>query len=167
MHQTIIGIDPGKSGAIAVWDSAKRILIMNDMPLKGSELDLHELDVILGACFSACDLYTTVYIEKVGGVGKQSAAHSFTFGFVTGAVHGLLAAHGMDVKTVTPQKWKESFGLRRGTGENYASFKSKSRILAANLLPERADLFKRAKDEGRAEAFLIAYYGASIENGKR
>jgi hypothetical protein len=33
--------------------------------------------------------------------------------------------------------------------------------MAANLWPDKADLFKRAKDDGRAEAALIAHWGRS------
>ena len=43
--------------------------------------------------------------------------------------------------------------------------KDQSRALASNLFPQSAYLFKRVKDDGRAEAALIAYYGAAKLSG--
>ena len=161
----VIGVDPGKTGAIARWDSDDRSLTVADMPLSDKKLCVEELSFCVKTLISSCKALPIVYIEKVGGIGTQSAARSFEFGFVTGAVHGVMSANGLNLKTVTPQKWKAAMGLKREIGESNAEFKTRSRILAAELFPEGADMFKRAKDDGRAEAFLIAYYGAAIENG--
>jgi crossover junction endodeoxyribonuclease RuvC len=53
---------------------------------------------------------------------------------------------------VTPAKWKKHFGLNRDKGV--------SRSKATERFPEYANLFSRVKDDGRAEAALIALYGA-------
>lgn len=156
----VLGIDPGKTGALALWAPATRYLEIRDMP--GSPLH------------AACDIYwftqlgvSATYVEKVGGVGRQSASRSFNFGFGTGVIYGVLAANGVAPEEVTPVKWKAAFGLKRGPGETDASFKGRSRALASELFPEYAHLFKRAKDDGRAEAALIAYYGAAqLRKGK-
>ena len=163
----VIGVDPGKTGAIARWDSAVRSLTIVDMPLSDKKLCVDELSICVMTLISSFKVLPVAYIEKVGGIGTQSASRSFEFGFVTGAVHGVMSANGLILKTVTPQKWKAAMGLKRELGESTADFKTRSRILAVKLCPEGADMFKRAKDDGRAEAFLIAYYGAAIENGNQ
>jgi len=55
------------------------------------------------------------------------------------------------VQYVTPSKWKAHFGLTRDKGV--------SRGMAMQRFPEYAEKFKRVKDDGRAEAALIALYG--------
>jgi crossover junction endodeoxyribonuclease RuvC len=60
-------------------------------------------------------------------------------------------ALGIPLHIVTSGIWKRHFSLN--------SEKEKSRALALQTWPSRADLFKRKKDENRAEASLIALYG--------
>ncbi|CAB5178720.1 hypothetical protein UFOVP158_29 [uncultured Caudovirales phage] len=150
----VLGIDPGKTGALALWVPDSRYLEVRDMPsspvrVAGDVRWFTEVGV------------TAACIEKVGGVGRQSASRSFTFGFGTGVIYGALAAFDIVPAEVTPMKWKAAFGLKRDTGETDASFKGRSRSLASELFPEYSLLFCRAKDDGRAEAALIAYYSAA------
>jgi hypothetical protein len=51
---------------------------------------------------------------------------------------------------VTPAAWTKSVGRAAG--------KDASRMRAMELFPSKAELFKRAKDDGRADAALIAYW---------
>jgi hypothetical protein len=51
---------------------------------------------------------------------------------------------------VTPATWTKAVGRVAG--------KDASRMRAMELFPSKADLFKRAKDDGRADAALIAYW---------
>ena len=69
-------------------------------------------------------------------------------------VLGVLAALAIPCTLVTPGVWKRHHGLIGGD-------KSESRAKAIALWPGHADLFKRRKDDGRAEAALVAVYGAS------
>jgi crossover junction endodeoxyribonuclease RuvC len=62
-----------------------------------------------------------------------------------------LAAHQVPVQYVTPAKWKKYFGLSKNKGS--------SRGLAIQRFPQVSDKFSRVKDDGRAEAALIALYG--------
>ena len=61
------------------------------------------------------------------------------------------AACKLPVKFVQPASWKKHFGLNRDKGL--------SRSLATQRFPEYAKLFARAKDDGRAEAALLALFG--------
>jgi len=63
-----------------------------------------------------------------------------------------VTGHGYEVYYVTPAVWKKHFKLSKNKGV--------SRSLACQRFPEAADQFTRVKDDGRAEAGLIALYGA-------
>jgi crossover junction endodeoxyribonuclease RuvC len=52
---------------------------------------------------------------------------------------------------VAPAIWKKHFGL--------STDKDASRALAGQTFPDQADLWKLKKQDGRAEAALIALYG--------
>jgi crossover junction endodeoxyribonuclease RuvC len=64
-----------------------------------------------------------------------------------------LAALGVPVTLVTPNEWKRSFRL--GPDKNEA------RLIAARLVPLSAARFSRVADDGRAEAALLALFGAN------
>jgi crossover junction endodeoxyribonuclease RuvC len=70
-----------------------------------------------------------------------------------GLVRGVLAALGVPVSLVTPNEWKRAFRL--GPDKNEA------RLIAARLFPASAGRFARASDDGRAEAALLALFGAN------
>jgi crossover junction endodeoxyribonuclease RuvC len=63
-----------------------------------------------------------------------------------------VASSFVPTEYVSPQKWKRHFGL--------TSDKDESRRAASRLLPKSAHLWARVKDDGRAEAALLAIYGA-------
>jgi hypothetical protein len=100
------------------------------------------------------------FIEKVGGIGKQSASKSFQFGLNTGILHGMVYSNLIPLEFVTPQKWKAHFSLKRPIDAKNSAFKTMSRGKASSLLPQFAHLWALAKHDGRAEATLIAIYGA-------
>lgn len=148
----IIGIDPGYSGAIAIWRPAVRTLHLYDMPTvpnaKGkTELDLHTLFDLLAP---EDDVPHMAVVEQVGAMRGQGVVSMFRFGQGYGAIQMALAGHKISTRFVTPSKWKAHFGLARDKGV--------SRGLAMQRFPQRANMFKRANDDGRAEAALIALY---------
>ena len=156
----IIGIDPGFSGAIAHL-SSNGTLEIRDMPivadLKGrSVLNLYELHNLFSP--KAEEEHVAV-LEQVASRPGQSAPSTFRFGQGYGALEMGLAAHRIPKRTVTPAKWKKYFGLSKNKGA--------SRGLAIERFPQHADLFKRVKDDGRAEAALLALYGKEVLYDKR
>lgn len=149
----IIGIDPGFTGAIAIWHTLPRELFVYDMPTlpnaKGkTEIDLHTLHDLLAPENS---LRHIAVVEQVAAMRGQGVSSMFRFGQGFGAVQMALAAHKIETHYVTPAKWKGHFGL--------SSDKGTSRGLAMRRLPDAADQFKQVKDDGRAEAALLALYG--------
>jgi len=142
----ICGIDPGKTGAIAFKYSDGRMYV-EDMPVIGKEVNAVELSRLFKE-------FTPkhVFIEDINsfGMGRQSA---FNFGQGLGVINGVLAGMTIPFTRIRPAMWKKYYHLNKD--------KSASRAAATRLFPGLAEKFKRVNDDGRAEAVLIAHYGAS------
>lgn len=143
----IMGIDPGVSGAVAFYfpDYPNRIAIF-DAPSVGKEINAPALTELIHTYKP-----TICYIESVNAMPKQGVTSSFNFGQAYGCVRGVVAACGVPTVLVSPRKWKAFFALD--------SDKEKSRRLAIMKWPDGGH-FNRKKDDGRAEAALIALYGS-------
>lgn len=152
----IVGIDPGFSGAIVFLNSGNGSLLVRDMPVAPStrgrtELDLYRLGEILTPPVTLP--YISI-LEKVAARPNQGAASTFRFGQGYGAIEMALAGHMWERYYVTPPVWKKHFGLSKDKGV--------SRALASQRFPRYADLFARVKDDGRAEAALLALWGQEV-----
>lgn len=92
-----------------------------------------------------------VYVDARGMRRGQGAAASFEFGKSQGVVLGILSA--LEIKTilVKPAVWKSMLNL--------SSDKSLSRTRASSIFPRKAGQFARKKDDGNAEAALLAWLG--------
>lgn len=153
----IVGIDPGASGAIAFFDPKAGTLDVHDMPvmeIERSGKTKREISPTLLANILHDDFgHNIVWIEKVGAMPGQGVSSMFQFGRGVGMIEGVIAAEGLSLNYVTPQAWQKAVGVRGG--------KDGSRLRAVELFPKYANLFARKKDDGRAEAALIAWYGAT------
>lgn len=152
----IIGIDPGFTGAIAGLDTETGKLNVFDMPVfknpKGKTiLNLYMLYDLLTP---PADVQCTAMLELVAARPGQGAPATFRFGQGFGSVEMALAAHKLPTHYVTPAKWKKHFGLSKDKGA--------SRGLASQRFPHNATEFSRVKDDGRAEAALIALYTKEV-----
>lgn len=168
----ILGIDPGLSGALAVVEIATlRLVEIKRMPvsvvrkqnrLNGADLAAW-LDIQHKGPHEDCNWRAIrfAYIEDVHSRPRQ--AGQFQFGLNTGILHGLLYANFIPFATVSPMKWKAAFGIKRTGEETKADKKSEAREIAMQLWPDMAHEFKRVKDDGAAEAALIALYGARLQ----
>ena len=146
----IYGIDPGFTGAITLYWPETGDIEVHDMPTmlnaKGKPiLDHHGILSILEPEGDG---------EQVGAMPRQGVSSVWRFGEQVGALHMALAATKTPMRLVTPAKWKGFFGLSREKGL--------SRGVAMQRFPEFAEKFKRVKDDGRAEATLIALYGKEV-----
>jgi Holliday junction resolvasome RuvABC endonuclease subunit len=144
----IIGVDPGKSGACALVDTSIIIDIF-DMPWRDKQVDAAELADMLSFWRNIYEPDCLI-IEQVHAMPRQGVSSTFQFGVSYGIVIGCAYTLGFDVEFVTPQKWKKALGL--------SSDKDESRLLASRLWPDNKDSFSRKKDDGRAEAALIAHW---------
>ena len=154
----ILGIDPGMGGALALYDHPT-MPITWDMPVSlDGGIDAVKLVKITASLAKNCPGITAV-VERVSSMPRQAGA--FAFGLSTGIIHGCLASAGIPFELVSPNVWKAKMGLTKFPGETYAENKTRARALATQLFPALAPQFKRVKDDGRAEALLLAVYWAN------
>lgn len=152
----IIGIDPGFTGAVACYNPRSGDITVSDMPVTKDKKNRTILDHpgVL-ALFEGCQHYHVMAVlEFVAARQNQSAPATFRFGQGYGALEMALAANKIPVQYATPAKWKGYFGL--------SSDKGVSRAYATQRFPHAASFFSRVKDDGRAEASLLALYGAEV-----
>lgn len=157
----ILGIDPGLSGAVAYLGTSPHVVHVEDTPtltvVGGSgnrrEYNLAEMRALL----TRYQDISMAYIEKVHSMPGQGVRSMFTMGMGYGAWLGMLAALAIPYTLVTPQRWKKAM-LADQAGQD----KDASRLRAIQLFPTEARYFARKKDDGRAEAVLIAEYGRRL-----
>lgn len=151
----IAGIDPGKTGALAILhpDDSVEFFDVPRIMLKGK--DKPAWSQWAGEWCTALDLAAPdmVVIENIAARPGQGVTSMFTFGRTLGFVHGLVTATtGCPVHFVTPSVWKAKLGLLN-------SSKGASREKCRTLFPSTVASLTRVKDDGRAEAALLAHYG--------
>lgn len=140
----VLGIDPGKQGAFAVFDTVDNSVTTHDMPdtIGGRrELlsDIGRVDIAW--------VERPFYPRMIGVKNAAKIAEGF------GILLACLDFAGIPTRLVDPSVWKKH--LRLG------SDKAASRALASMTWPDCSDQWKLVKHDGRAEAALIALYGWS------
>jgi crossover junction endodeoxyribonuclease RuvC len=150
----IAGLDPGKTGALVVVypDNSIMVLRVPLQKLRGKERPAWAgwaVSWMQELAFAAPDMFV---IEDVHARPGQGVTSMFNFGLSYGFARGLIAAQQRPMHFVTPSVWKSKMGLLN-------SNKDASREEARRLLPQLAGDLTRVKDDGVAEAALLALYG--------
>lgn len=151
----ILGCDPGLSDALAILNTDTGALVVEDIPTfalaRGGKAkrDVNRAEL---ARMIDCAQPTQAFVEQVGAMPGQGVSSVFSFGKTYGTILGCLAF--VPVTLVAPTTWKRAVGIKAASG------KDASRARATTLFPRHAGAFARVKDDGRAEAALIAWYGA-------
>jgi crossover junction endodeoxyribonuclease RuvC len=158
----ILGVDPGLTGALAVFDTLLDILIVEDMPISaapGANTKRKEVSAAWLTATIRAMAPDEAYVERVHALPKQGVSSVFSFGQSYGLVRGVLGGLAVPCHLITPQEWKRS--LRLGAD------KSAARAMAANLFPASSERFRRVRDDGRAEAALLAWFGTNAHTSPR
>lgn len=135
-----IGIDPGRSGAIAVigletGEFVDQIRLSAEPPAIARFVRRYSKR--LGICV----------LEKVWSRPGNSARSMFTFGENFGFVEGVLARSWIEYELATPQKWMKALDCETGGDKNV------TKEFAKTLWP-RKKIY-----HWNADALLIAEYG--------
>lgn len=147
----ILGVDPGLDGALALYNDAAGSFEVLDMPTYQIGKKRH-LDALgLARWIDAnSEHINEVWLEYVAASSQMGVTSAFRFGEGYGILQGVFAANFLKVVSVTPPVWKRSMKV---TGD-----KDECRAAAAKMFPRQSGLFARKKDDGRAEAVLIAVH---------
>jgi hypothetical protein len=167
LHLTF-GVDPGNSGAIAIVADGEPIRFL-DMPTelrasgKGYIVDGHQLAAMLrGVMIQNRGAHCFAVIERVGAMRKgegaptQGASSAFNFGQADGIARGVIRCLGIPLISCEPTQWKRHFGLLKQE-------KDAARQLVIARYPAMAQHLQRIKDQGRADAALIALWAHETE----
>jgi crossover junction endodeoxyribonuclease RuvC len=157
MSEWIIGIDPGKTGAMALLrhGNVERTFVLS----KGTERDAWDW---LEEATTGID---HVYLEQVHAMRgddnrKQGVVSAFSFGQSYGFLRGILIATGAPFDDVKPDKWQRAFGLiRTSKTETITQKKNRHKAKAQQLFPDEKIT------HAIADALLIAEYGRRLRGG--
>lgn len=144
---TILGIDPGQSGAMVLINEG-RIQMMINMP--DTPMDILENIEALNP--DIC------YLEDVGqGMPGQSSSATAKFARHNGHLEMALLALKIPTVKVLPNKWQKYLGLasrkRDGVKEGKTEHKNRIKAWAQLTFPNAKVTLKNA------DALAIAYYG--------
>jgi len=139
----VMGIDPGKNGAIALIHKISYKLDVYDMPDK--PILIHKLIASYSRLTSFC------VIEDVHSLPRDGHVGAFAFGKNYGMLLGILAANNIFALPLKQAVWKSQLNLSQD--------KSKSIKKIRDLYPTDVDNFYLKKHDGRAEAALLAHIG--------
>lgn len=147
----VIGIDPGLDGGVAVVGGEGNLVMDTPVLLTGKkrEYDIVGMSKLISGMLLP-GVLTVAAIERVHSMPKQGVASCFTFGKGFGLWLGILSALRIPYDLVDPRTWKKD--MMNGMGKE----KDAARLRAIQLFPELHGALKLKKNDGRAEALLIA-----------
>jgi crossover junction endodeoxyribonuclease RuvC len=146
----VLGIDPGLSGALALWRDGQWTLL--DMPIVGDS-KRHEINGPALCAWLREQHPNHAFLEYAAARPGQGVTSMFRFGVSYGSIKMALSAIGVAYTVITPAKWKLAVGVPTGAD------KEASRQRALQLFPDQAANLARKKDHARADAMLLAYFG--------
>jgi crossover junction endodeoxyribonuclease RuvC len=156
----IVGIDPGMDGAICVLNEDRSLSIIScpTFELKKAKRDID----IAGLCafFRALDSASTrVFLERAQFMPGQGGSSSFNYGTGFGAYKGIIAMAGLPLELVAPVTWKKAMRIGADKAEALRRASMLMPAWCAEWTPRRL-VFDKQQAIGRAEAALIAWWGA-------
>ena len=153
----VLGVDPGKTGAIVLLDDDERVHYRAPMPLleASREYDAAALAVEL----RGLQRYRpTLYLERPGLVrlagGNYSAEAQDSLAECVGLVRGLAAALALTVALVAPTTWQAAMGIVSVRASGGRSTTTQAAQRSAAIWPTSTVWL-----EGERDAALIALYG--------
>ena len=151
----VLGIDPGLSGGLAVVEGG-RLLGVIDVPTTGEKAKrrVHVAGVL---AFLQKHCPDHAVIERAQSMPEQGSSSGFIYGRAVGALEAIVEGMQIPLTVIESVHWKKAHALiKRG--------KEDSRQRAIKLFPAAVG-FERKLDHNRAEAALIAWYGAMLLRG--
>ena len=147
-----IGIDPGKSGGVAVITDETAKVYPCPKTVK-------DMSMLIGVCLSDVSAYRTmVLLEKVWAFPSDARSTAFTFGTNFGQWQGILASYELEPILVPPKSWQSHFDIKKGIPKNKR--KSALKQIAIDKCPGVKRITLKTCD-----ALLIAIYGVDTYLG--
>lgn len=152
-----VGIDPGLTGAVAMIVDGK-FADAFPMPITQTRTGRNQVDVReLAARFEDLAIRAEeidCIVEQVASRPGQGATTTFSLGDSFGSARAIATIYCHRVQYVHPAVWKRHLKLTKD--------KQYSLTRARESFPVARPLLTRKKDEGVAEAILLASYGRTL-----
>jgi hypothetical protein len=154
LYKTYIGIDPGKTGAIAIIrknnKDAKEKIEIYDCPPTINEM----VSIFIPVALEKSSI--KALIEKVNPFFKSSAKSAFTFGCNFCAWQGIMSTLNIPYDFISPRKWQ---GLIFDSAKKEENTKMQSFERVQRLYPNLGIELKTKRGkilDGRCDALLLA-----------
>ena len=148
----VLGVDPGIRGGLALLERGL-LVWADDIPVMGVDAKKRVNASRIHEMLTLFDPIEHAYIERAQAFPQQGASSGFMYGRAVGAIEAVILCCGIPLTTIEPRMWKKHFGLK---GDD----KEAARQKALMLFPSGHRFMTLKQDHGRAEAALIALYGA-------
>lgn len=161
LKKYVIGVDPGKNGAVTIFrlkkGNIKPIIVFN-VPLrekltgKGYHIDFKKLKERL-------DGYNIVeaYLENVSAMHQQGATGAFYFGGCFFGLLGLIIGKGIPVYLISPKKWRYNVQIKNLEKNQLVEYVLRRfPHITSHIQPI-------LKDQDKAESLLIGVIGYSVK----
>ena len=142
-----LGLDPGLSGSI-VWINSQATVCYTK---RFKDITDKELSILMGE-IRAMNKNCVAILERVHAFPGMGVSTVWKFAQNYGMLQGLLMAHNIPFKLVTPQVWMGWYGMKKDKGESKVAWKRRLRQKAQELFPT-VDVKAET-----ADAILIAEY---------
>lgn len=152
-YSRIIGVDLGKYGGIACVRNDLSVDFLSSMPIVDKKYDIATIQAILET-YSANSI---LVIEDIYGT-KNRGTNILPLAEAKGIFKSLAMINSIPCFFVTARQWKHQLNLTKQNlqPETIKEKKQRSVNLAQQLFPSQN---LSLKNNGAAEALLIAYYG--------
>lgn len=152
-----IGIDPGKSGALAVIHTLKDCTKVRTVTFDEDAYAEELRKVAQFIELSGDEAFAVV--EKVSAMPGQGCVSMFSFGQNFGFIQGLLKSLRIPFDLVRPQTWKSAMGCK---SDKTTSIEVCKRLFP-NVSLKRTEKCK-VDDDGLAESLLLAEFGRRLHH---
>jgi crossover junction endodeoxyribonuclease RuvC len=165
----IIGIDPGITGAIALYDTERRSQVF-DIPTSphvvGNQTrQIAALQPLIKRLQELkTDFIDAVFLEQINSWGDDTPLTAWNMSDSYRCVKDALEIAELAVTYVAPLTWQSRINLKSvpkdlPKAKRYALRKERHRERALQLFPELSLELQQKNAHNRADALLIAYYG--------
>lgn len=160
-----IGIDPGITGAIAIFNDDRNWVKFFDAPVFETSsgrmrCDPHTAAGIVREIKSEWVKGEAIWVlEEVHPMPGIGSIGGFSLGYSYGMWLTVFATLHISIRLITPERWKKALGLSLPKVKQSVR-KEAGRQKALELFPCAADALSRKKDHGRADALLLAHWGS-------
>jgi hypothetical protein len=152
----LIGIDPGKKGAIAEIDTIDKCVRWMRLPYRDDGV-LDSIEVKSYFCFGSAH---RIALEDVCYIKGANGAATFSFGKNFGMTLAMLEYYPYEL--IRPQAWHKRINGSK-TPDDKADTKARSRASFLRLNPDFGKIIKE-HHEGMIDAFFIAYFCGLLNN---